>query len=78
MQTQTDSFGPIFRANDSDSAFLCAFYESETVLLNGRTHHSVLENVPALPTSLTQLETFFRYHIAIIGMKTLSLHFGNL
>lgn len=43
----------------------------------GITLISVLPKVLA-PTALPQLETFFKYHIAIIGMKIFPLHFVRL
>lgn len=43
----------------------------------GRGLGSVLQEVLA-PTALAQLETFLKYHIAIIGMKIFPLHFGRL
>lgn len=41
----------------------------------GMVLRSVLQKVLA-PTASAQLETFLKYHIAIIGMKISPLHFG--
>lgn len=46
-------------------------------MTHGITLRSVLQKVLA-PTALAQLETFLKYHIAIIGMKIFPLHFGRL
>lgn len=44
-------------------------------MMAGIVLRSVLQKVLA-PTALAQLETFLKYHIAIIGMKISPLHFG--